>query len=793
MSTKTTPITQVELDTTEVTYSPSTDVVSSNLHDVTFKEIDSVVEGYKAEYSIVGDGLYASISADDAPQWLTEIIDSVVKLAVDRGMINYDLLVQDVRNAIDSIDVAKNQYVEKINIDATIDSVIASRLTTLNATYEATYATKVGLTTAVATSESALLQEINDLRASLNDSIDSRITSTTTAYTTADEALASDITALTTIFTNQEESVQATAEAITSLQTYIGLTSDYNPTGEGLINEIETKLGNILATVELLEKQNDGVTETYAGLHDILVHDTDPNDGIDTTSLRTDQWPYALWTPMFGTVDPTGTTRTAYKNTVAEEFPIPDFTIYKNTSAGTFWRYLATTGGWGEITEEEYNSTYDVVRANHVGDIFIYYEEVNGQKIYLESYKFIQGEIDTTPPYLTDSEGFSWAVVTDTAAQQAYIQALNAYALADGKLSQFYAWGGTSIPADYTFVNSEGVNETVPGSNYSYWFRNGNLNRKTSTGTWVALTLADKVFYDGDIVTVFDPITRDYTNYSYSAASNVWAQLGTKGIISKSQYIIDLENEVVGPTGHVATALSELETSSTAYANAIGAEVEAKFEYNSTVSIGGYYYTAGFGLVTTGVTQPPSATGTSNNPFTSEFWIDAEKFKFTNTSKSLDIAPFSIDTSGDIPQIKFNGIVNFDNYDNTVYYNDLLNSPTHDVGYSEPSDVAVDGSTYTQITLEQDIVWIYNNGWKKTIDELALYASDLGINGTTTIHGGRIETGTLSADSVYGGAFFAKNLSTAAVPSYYTGTVMDSKGVRVYNNGVLRVKLGNLA
>ena len=78
----------------------------------------------------------------------------------------------------------------------------------------------------------------------------------------------------------------------------------------------------------------------------------------------------------------------------------------------------------------------------------------------------------------------------------------------------------------------------------------------------------------------------------------------------------------------------------------------SKFEYNSSLKVGGTTYNSGFGL------SNSSGTGVG-----SEFWINADKFKFTNSAKTGSKAPFAIDASGATPQIYFNGRVQFGNID----------------------------------------------------------------------------------------------------------------------------------
>ena len=79
----------------------------------------------------------------------------------------------------------------------------------------------------------------------------------------------------------------------------------------------------------------------------------------------------------------------------------------------------------------------------------------------------------------------------------------------------------------------------------------------------------------------------------------------------------------------------------------------SKFEYNSSLNIGGNTYNSGFGL------SNSSGTGVG-----SEFWIDASKLKFTNSAKTGSKAPFTIDATGTTPQITFNGKVSFSNINN---------------------------------------------------------------------------------------------------------------------------------
>lgn len=103
--------------------------------------------------------------------------------------------------------------------------------------------------------------------------------------------------------------------------------------------------------------------------------------------------------------------------------------------------------------------------------------------------------------------------------------------------------------------------------------------------------------------------------------------------------------------GNIGGADSELANSIRVTAEG----VESKFAYNSLLNINGVYKKSGFGLTTNYI----SGAGTQANPYVSEFWIDASRFKFTNSNVTGSVAPFTIDASGSQPQITFNGKVTF--------------------------------------------------------------------------------------------------------------------------------------
>jgi hypothetical protein len=368
-----------DLQNTEIETSSTTSLTESNSHCVTPINSESIVEGIKKEYSIVGDGLYASINTDEAPVWLTTIIDNLVTTSIAGGQLNYNFLVQDVRNAIDSIDILKNGYLNEIQITALTDGIVVSKLETLNATLGDIYATSVELDTATATTESAYTSLITDRVAFFNDSTNARITNVELAYADVDSALASSIEALSSRITSQDGDLTATSDAVSGLKTYVGLSAGNTPNNTGL-----------LARVQIVENQNDGVVEYVSGTYDVMIGVGDPNTDTSNDELDTTVEPYASWIAIDGP------------------------------------------------------NSNEEIRQDHIGDVFIQYAASTGD--YIRAYKFIKTAKDTTSPFATDTEGYTWSLIADTDAANALIIALRAKDLADGKRRVFVGLGDTSTP-----------------------------------------------------------------------------------------------------------------------------------------------------------------------------------------------------------------------------------------------------------------------------------------------------------------------------------------------------------
>ena len=214
---------------------------------------------------------------------------------------------------------------------------------------------------------------------------------------------------------------------------------------------------------------------------------------------------------------------------------------------------------------------------------------------------------------------------------------------------------------------------------------------------------------------------------------------GADALIANSNFYNNL-NAYLDGTDYYIGGSSTLIQDVTAVSTEKMKQVEAKFEYGSTIELDGKQYNAGFGLVQTGTLLPDGIT------YDSEFWVKASRFKFTSDAGGT-VSPFTIDGSGNAV---FNG---------KVAINNILEAPTYGSGplSSRPS-ITTQGSTWTDTSTSPNITYIYNNGWKSV---QGLPGTN-GTNGTNGTRGASIVT--------YGADLGSTSIASAAsnAGTYFT-------------------------
>lgn len=402
----------IEVETIkEVDYVSKIDVIIDSKPDVTYKAPEYEVSVNRKHYNVVGDEIYIPKLYDDAPQWMKDIIGNVVdvKTAIATGNLNDAL--EALKTLASELNVAKNTYTNSVISSNDIDTRITTAIESLNSSLRDADATILNIAQTAVTPSEASAIVANVLSASLNPSsgtIGSKIANLESVFSNLKSTTAQSINYMESAISKEFE---GNAEAFQTLRTYVGIAEDGGITGTGL-----------LANVSLLQKQNDGIIEVVTGTYDVMSGIEDPNTNTDNDGLVTTALPYANWIPRSGNVDPSG-----------NDF---QYRVYRNNVTNKCFMYSGTR--WDEISDEEYSLKEDFLRSIHVGDVYIMYSSsTEGYKTYVRAYKFIKTAIDSTSPYATDDKGYTWSVIVDTDAQNAYIAALNAYDLADNKRRVF--------------------------------------------------------------------------------------------------------------------------------------------------------------------------------------------------------------------------------------------------------------------------------------------------------------------------------------------------------------------
>lgn len=365
---------EVETQTTEVEVINNVEVTSTSQVEVETVDLGNLdITVAKKEYVITGDNIYIPMLYDDAPQWMKDLVQVVVDVSISSGNQS---LINDMNAIIQDFAVSYvplNQYTQTILDLGDEDTRINALITTLNSNFSdglsSANAQIIEMQLTKASKDEVVAQVIQTIAAQLADgasNIGSTIGRIDQAIANETSARATSFQVLTSSLEDTNLDVTANATATSLLNTYVGLELGA-PNGTGL-----------LADVEILQKQNDGVIETTTGTYDVIVSPENP----DLAQLVVIAEPYATWK-------------------------------------------AADVSGID-------------TRLAHIGDVYVKYADTpNGAKEYVASYKFIRTVVDSTSPYATDSDGFTWALIVDQVAQDAYEQALNAFDLADNKRRVF--------------------------------------------------------------------------------------------------------------------------------------------------------------------------------------------------------------------------------------------------------------------------------------------------------------------------------------------------------------------
>ena len=195
----------------------------------------------RKEYKVVGDNIYIPRLYDDAPQWMKDLVNTVVDVKTAVAVGNLDDALEALRTLSDELDVAKNTYTNSIISSNDIDQRINTAIETLNSALSDADATIINIAQTATTPAEASAIALNTLSASLSASgeIGSFISNMNSAFADLDNTTTQSINFMESAI-NAEFSANATA--LNTIRTYVGIDSDGNGTGTGLAEAI-TQLG----------------------------------------------------------------------------------------------------------------------------------------------------------------------------------------------------------------------------------------------------------------------------------------------------------------------------------------------------------------------------------------------------------------------------------------------------------------------------------------------------------------------------------------------------------------------
>lgn len=351
------------------------DVSSTGNIDVVVEDNNELdITVAKKEFVITGDDIYVPVLYDDAPQWMKDLVEIAVAVSVETANTATLNQLTQILSEFATSYVPLNQYTQSILDLSDADERIHTLITTLNSNYND------GLSEA-----NSQIIHLESTKASRTEVVAQVVDTIAAQLATPGSDIQSVIARLDQAIVTETQARAQSFQVLTSSLNNVG--SDVTANASA-IHSLNTYVGvsngvpdgsGALADIVILQKQNDGVIETVTGTYDVMINPQDPN----LAELVLTAEPYKTWKAA-------------------------------------------------DVTGMD-------TRLKHIGDVYIKYSVTsNGAREYVGSYKFIRTIVDASDAHKsTDADGFTWALIVDQAAQDAYNQALNAYDLADNKRRVF--------------------------------------------------------------------------------------------------------------------------------------------------------------------------------------------------------------------------------------------------------------------------------------------------------------------------------------------------------------------
>ena len=220
--------------------------IDNNINVIKDDTDDLDVTINRKEYVITGDEIYIPKRYEDAPTWLQNMIDQVVKYSIGAKVSDMNQVVYSLNQMIEAMEVSKNTYEMSVISSNDIDTRINTAITTLNSNMNEADATILSVANTKTTPEEAEAIMINAVRAELESTeagtIGAAVATLSTAIANEEEARS---TSVETLYSAMEGEFEATATAFNTINTYIGIDEAGASTGTGLSGYLEGTDGQI--------------------------------------------------------------------------------------------------------------------------------------------------------------------------------------------------------------------------------------------------------------------------------------------------------------------------------------------------------------------------------------------------------------------------------------------------------------------------------------------------------------------------------------------------------------------
>ena len=236
-----------ELESTSVEVTTEEPIEINGIDSTSVAEVQNLddldITVAKKEYTIVGDDIYIPQLHDDAPQWMKDLVQVVVNIAVDTSNISLVNQLNEVLSQFATSYVPLNQYTQSIIDLSDEDTRLNTVIETLNSNFSdglsEANAQIIDLQSTKASKDEVVATVLNTISAQLNDADSDIGASLATLQQAIVDESSARVTSTDSLIASLGDEVESRAEAISTINTYVGIDEAGASTGTGLSGYLE--------------------------------------------------------------------------------------------------------------------------------------------------------------------------------------------------------------------------------------------------------------------------------------------------------------------------------------------------------------------------------------------------------------------------------------------------------------------------------------------------------------------------------------------------------------------------